>query len=285
MNKKYTYLIIVVLVSLVIITCCLYLIRANKKTSSELTLNESDVTLIKTLKTEDGTVLGDINVVSLHSASPGPLSGESLDDVFTELYVTKEVDGNNIILYKVNSNGFFNTLGRDLEISESGFYGYQFAAIYDDHFVLHLLTNDGKNTSDDVTVVWNTNKEIFEIYRIQVEDYVGELTSQDKSSLGEIYVAYLDRNKDIIDSLFIVKKTPGTSEGMYMISRSGFYNQNGIEKDISKDDFRGFKLVRYQDDYLVIRFVIGDKGLLSDDVTVKWNYDKKIFEETGIGPI
>jgi len=135
----------------------------------KLTFNEDEVTLIKTLRTQDGTLLGDITVTGLHSAPPDPSSGRKLDDTFTALYIVKKVDGKDIILYKINRDGFFNTRGKEMEFAQQSFYGYQFARIYEDHFIVHGLANNGKTISDDVTIEWNSAKALFEIQRSHVE--------------------------------------------------------------------------------------------------------------------
>jgi hypothetical protein len=120
--------------------------------------NKDDITLAGTLKTSDGSILGEIYVTYIDR------------NVFSSLYISKEVDNKNIIVYKINSDGFFNTLGREQEISNINFYGYEFTRIEKDAFIVHLLTNNGKNVSDDFTVEWNYDKNIFEIQRPHAED-------------------------------------------------------------------------------------------------------------------
>ena len=46
--------------------------------------------------------------------------------------------------------------------------GFEFAKVYEDHFVLHLRTNDRKNVSDDWTISWNSKKGIFEIEKLSL---------------------------------------------------------------------------------------------------------------------
>lgn len=148
--KSYTIATLVI----IIIAGFIYLTRSGYiDTHKKITLNQNDVTLVKTLKTPDGTILGNVNVTYITK------------DVFTALYIVKEIDGKNIVLYKINSDGFFNTLGKEEAVSKNNFYGYQFALIKDNYFVLHLLGNGGKDISDDATIVWNSDKMVFEIQR------------------------------------------------------------------------------------------------------------------------
>jgi len=155
MNKNLIRLSLVVFV-LIAVVGLIYSVRQHETdTHPKLTFNQSDITLVKTLKTSDGTILGNVNVTYI------------AEGVFTSLYIVKEVDGKNIIIYKINENGFFNVLGKEQAISKDNFYGYEFALVRDDYFVLHLVSANGNGASDDDTIAWNPNKNVFEIQRPQ----------------------------------------------------------------------------------------------------------------------
>jgi hypothetical protein len=124
---------------------------------------ENPLTHIGTLKTPEGSYLGDINVTYI----------DDKKDVFSTLYVVKNVAGQKTILYQIDSNGFSNTMGLDFDMNNAAHFaspwGFEFAKVFDDHFVLHLRTYDRKNVSDDWTISWNNNKKVFEIYRLQFD--------------------------------------------------------------------------------------------------------------------
>ncbi len=141
-----------ILIIIVFIFVTFYFIN-QKEQYKKIILNNNDVTYISTLKNKEGVTLGKIYVTYISK------------DIFKSLYVAKEVDDKNIIIYKVNDTGFSNTLGKDLEISQGGFYGYQFSLIKDEYFVLHYLTDNGNSVSDDVTVKWNNDKNVFEVQK------------------------------------------------------------------------------------------------------------------------
>ncbi|MCX6718447.1 MAG: hypothetical protein NTY81_02490 [Candidatus Staskawiczbacteria bacterium] len=155
MTKTIIKFISILVVALIVITALLYLVQ-RIDTHKKITFNKSDITLVSTLKTPDGSILGDAYVTYLNK------------DVFTSLYITKEVDGKKIVIYKINSDGFFNTKGKDQEIVKDKFYGYKFVSIKSDNFVLYLLTDNGKGVSDDITVGWNYDKKVFEAQRPQI---------------------------------------------------------------------------------------------------------------------
>ncbi len=87
-------------------------------------------------------------------------------NIFSNIYVVKEIDGKNILFYEINDKGFFNQINKDTEIPvTSNFYGYKISTTDKDSFMVNLVSNDEKDISDDVTVQWNYDKNIFEVLK------------------------------------------------------------------------------------------------------------------------
>lgn len=149
MNKKLlkSLLIIIIMVG----AMAVLIIKKNLPSYPEIVLDHP--VLISTLKSKDGNILGNVYVSYINK------------NIFSDLIISKEIDGKNAVIYKINSSGFYNILGKDVEFLNEGFYGFEFTLIKDDYFVLHILGDNGKNVSDDINVVWNIDKKIFEVLK------------------------------------------------------------------------------------------------------------------------
>ena len=66
-------------------------------------------------------------------------------NIFTSLTIVKKVNGQDVIAYKINRDGFSNTLGSDGQITSNSFYGYELVSTSSDYIVVRLLTNGGKD--------------------------------------------------------------------------------------------------------------------------------------------
>jgi len=113
------------------------------------------------------------------------------------------------------------------------------------------------------------SKNSLETYRLlnKLESNIGFL-------LGDIYIKKV--NDTIFSSLIIVKN----SKVIYEIDHWDFWNTKGVDFDVQKnrEKFFGFKERFTKKDYIVLGYY-GDNGKeVADDFTLKWNYDRKIFE-------
>jgi hypothetical protein len=83
---------------------------------------------------------------------------DSKDVVFSDLYVVKNIDGKNIILYKTTRDGFFRLDGEDFQFDLNklgGFGGYQLVFLGNDFFVVQELSADHKSYSSLVAIYWD----------------------------------------------------------------------------------------------------------------------------------
>jgi hypothetical protein len=125
-------------------------------THPKVTFDQDDITFVRSLHGPDGSLIGSVYVT---------YTGEKM---FSSLLISRIIDNKNIILYKIDRDGFFSTLGTDERLPEqvkNRFYGYEFVRTADDYIVVHLLTDGGHSVSDDVTIGWNLGKKAFEIQR------------------------------------------------------------------------------------------------------------------------
>lgn len=130
-------------------------------TENKITFDKSDVTFIKTLKYSDGTVLGDLNILDFNSKN----------QTFSALFVSKLIDGKNIIIYQVDANGSSNTIGQDSKGSgKQRFYALRLESVGADNFTYYILTDDGKGISDALVVRWNKDKNVFELFKPDFDD-------------------------------------------------------------------------------------------------------------------
>jgi hypothetical protein len=128
----------------------------------QLIFRTGEISHVGALSKPNGTNLGDIYVTYLNST------------VFTSLLVSKKGGNDNVVIYKINKDGFYNTLGKEMAVSRDGFYGYEFTRIDKSDFIVHLLADNGKSVSDDYTIEWNNETGIFEIQRPHASDFPQE---------------------------------------------------------------------------------------------------------------
>lgn len=294
MHKKLTM--VLILAGTLIVVGLAYVATTNKKAPSSITLYKDDVSLIKTLKAPDGAILGDLTVTHFNTLPKDPevlneLGNDhvrNLDGAFDSLYVVKEINEKKTILYKVTREGFSNILGTEMEFANDKFYGFQFSAVFDDYFVLHGLANNGREISDDVTVKWNYEKNIFEISLVTEKDIqeankfefvsLGALYSSDGQEIGKMEGTYLDENTNILSSLIIRKENSLGSIGLFASNKDIFSSVGGRDGRPMREDFYGFKIIVVKKDYFVLHLLPKDEKNISSDITVKWNENKAVFE-------
>ena len=125
----------------------------------QFVFKKNEISFVSALSKPDGTSLGEIYVTYLSKP------------VFTSLFVSTKTGDKNIIIYKINKDGFFNTSGREQAISNFDFYGYEYTRIGKADFIVRLLTDNGKSVSDDFTISWNNDKNTFEIQKPRANDF------------------------------------------------------------------------------------------------------------------
>lgn len=222
------------------------------------------------LHTPEGDELGSVYVTYLN------------EKVFTSLVVTKKIDEQEVVLYTINKDGFFNTLGKDGGIIESEFYGYEISSIGEDYFIVHLLTNKGRDVSDDLNIVWNKDQHIFEIQRPNLEKQfisVGELFTKSGKNLGQIFgIPIVGGKEGTFSALYVVEKTNTQAQAVYRISGEGFFNLNGQDKGPIMDGYGGIKVQSIKQDYFIVSLLDQRGDISVSDLIVAWNYQMSLFE-------
>jgi hypothetical protein len=122
-------------------------IKLPTSTPAALVLNKSEITAVRNLA-HNGKDIGQINVKYIDNGHA----------VFSDLYVVKNIEGKNIILYKITQDGFYR-LGQDEFTFNAakigGFGGYQLVFIGNDFFIVQEIGADQKQHSRLVSIFWD----------------------------------------------------------------------------------------------------------------------------------
>lgn len=106
---------------------------------------------------------------------------------------------------------------------------------------------------------------------------VGGLKGTDGSTLGDIYVAYLNNSKDIVSSLYVVQQFQSENIIVFKATDAGLFNTQGMLLGPG-DKFYGYQLSLAKDDYFELHQLSNQGKDASDDLTIKWDYTQKAFE-------
>jgi hypothetical protein len=86
-----------------------------------------------------------------------------------------------------------------------------------------------------------------------------------------------DSDNDIFDRLHVFE-SKNSRDTLYKVERTKLYNQNGLEVEVSENDFHGYKCVIKRDDYIVLVMVDAQGREYSDNITIEWDYESKKFQ-------
>lgn len=116
-----------------------------------------NLTFIKTIKMkETNQPIGDI-YVKFHNKDKGS---------WDELYVISKDQ----TLFKVDRNGIYNS-NKVLYKQEMPANTYnKVNSSYDDHFIISMVSAEGKNMSDDLTIVWDKKNKEFNVLNWNIFD-------------------------------------------------------------------------------------------------------------------
>jgi len=106
--------------------------------------------------------------------------------------------------------------------------------------------------------------------------FVYSLNSRSDDYLGDLYVKEI--NDSVFSSLLIVEKLENSHVRLYEVNNYTFSNKNGVDIEIRKNDFWGYRFELKRQDYFILT-ALHDKGKsVSDPIEIKWNDRDKIFE-------
>ncbi|GEM_PF-2773087 len=164
-QKNLKFFSTIILILIILIAVLFLVLKLNNRTQNNsialpnvtpkvLTFNRDEVFNVWELK-HKGSSIGQINVKYSNKDHI----------IFSELYVTRNIDGKDIILYKINEGGFFRFGDRDLGFDSKkygGFLGYRLLLIGNDFLVVQYLGIDSSKFSDPISVYWNPDKNQFQ---------------------------------------------------------------------------------------------------------------------------
>ena len=120
--------------------------------SSPKVVNSEEInnkfTKVYTMKKQDSTVIGDVYVKFEN------------DSLFRYLYVINDSD----TLYSIKRTVFLSENRIDA-ITSDGVYGYTFLEMSSDNFYIGLWGKDGECGGESITIEWNYDEEIVEIFK------------------------------------------------------------------------------------------------------------------------
>ena len=97
-------------------------------------------------------------------------------NIFSDLIVSRNVDGKNLILYRVTKDGFFRFGEQEFGFDEKefgGFLGYVTPLIGNDFFVVEYLGADKTKSSDPLIVYWDSDSKQFRVTLNESKDCFG----------------------------------------------------------------------------------------------------------------
>jgi len=107
--------------------------------------------------------------------------------------------------------------------------------------------------------------------------FLSELKSESGDySLGHVFIKKI--NDSVFRELLIVKVIEGGIDTLYQIDECSFSNPNGVDIKVFCEQHFGYQLVSMEKDYFNLISLNRNGRNVSDNITVKWYYDKKLFQ-------
>jgi len=103
---------------------------------------------------------------------------------------------------------------------------------------------------------------------------VHTLKDEHNIELGKVYIVEI--KKGIFRHLRILSQKNGT-DTLYYVDNLKLKNKKGIDIQVGKDEFYGYKIIFANKSNIVLN-VVNSKGIgISDDITIIWDVESKLF--------
>lgn len=102
---------------------------------------------------------------------------------------------------------------------------------------------------------------------------VHKLSTKENVPIGDVYVKIID--EDLFTDLLVLNSNKDT---LYEIKHNVFRNSRGIDITVPDEDFYGYRFVSKHQDYFTVVFLENGGKDLSDNIVLKWKYDKNLIE-------
>jgi hypothetical protein len=106
---------------------------------------------------------------------------------------------------------------------------------------------------------------------------VHDFKDKNGASLGQLQVKYI--NRDIFDSLRIVKTTGGQEEVLYRIDKNRFFSRDALEQEVYDPGFYGYRITRVASDHVALTYMRNKGKTTSDTITILWDGNSKAFHK------
>ncbi len=107
-------------------------------------------------------------------------------------------------------------------------------------------------------------------------EFVYTLKNKTDNYLGDVYIKKV--NDSVFHSLLIINNLEKSTTKLYEISNYILSNNIGIDIEIRKEEFWGYRFELMKNDYFVLT-ALHDKGKsVTDAISIEWSYEDQIFE-------
>ena len=103
-----------------------------------------------------------------------------------------------------------------------------------------------------------------------------DIKMEDDNISCSVFVNTIDKaNKDVFN---ILKIKDEEHVQLYKIEKNILSNTNGIDIEVNKDDLYGYRFIKRNKDGFVIVALYESGERVSDNIWIKWNKQKELFE-------
>lgn len=135
-------------------------------TEKKVILQDSTLTNSLSQKSRVGGLVRDYELMNRLNESIGSIYIKPIDSlIFSQLFILKESGVTVDTLYKIEENRLFNPEGLDVKVNGENHYGYRFVLKKNNYFVIIALNDEGNGVSDNINIMWNEKKKLFEVLK------------------------------------------------------------------------------------------------------------------------
>ncbi len=95
--------------------------------------------------------------------------------------------------------------------------------------------------------------------------------------LGNAY-ALFGENQGVFTSMLITNEVNKKIDTLYRIYNITLISKKGLDAQVSKEKFSGYKCILKKQDYIVLVIVDKYGKEISDYLTIRWSYEENLFE-------
>ena len=112
---------------------------------------------------------------------------------------------------------------------------------------------------------------------------VGELRYNGSAYIGDVYVRYTDKRRNIFSDAIVSREENGKNIILYRLNKEGFFKFGEPDVSFNEKEFGGFLgyiTPLMGNDFFVVQYLGADKTKISDLLVVYWDPNNKQFQAT-----